>query len=406
MEPQKLYYFYDKNSYINNFSSPNINDIFHEILSRIDNSLTQLMMLDIKLAMDKMSFDNLICIETLNPNHKPSSFITNTYKLNIKDMVFVSQYNNIKYQVSLISDLTFISTSIIQKMNGLNGNGNKKLAQTNIKQNNVNKSNDQNTKPTKIHDLLGETKSILNNINTTSKENKVEVQPNISRPMNSVLYEDTPDDDINIDPIELKKTLDELKKMKDDELKKLEQLKTQNQKDLEDFSESNNKLGDLKRELKKNMDREQEKRSKFEANKIAYRRMKQDINDGKLSENKISELFAKEYPIYKLLDEKNLLDTTDEYIIYSMIFNELDSDKSMDKEANSEYIPHNYHYLNEDDQNKYKHIYNDHKDMIHEFITKQLKPEKHEDKNVKIYPSLEEILDNIDNDKDINIPDF
>ena len=401
MNTSKLYYYYDKNSYINNFSSPNIIDIFHEILCHIDDLLTQLLSLDIKISTDKLNFDNLMCIETLNCINKSNSFIVNTYTINMKDMVFISQFNNNKYYMSSINELTFITSSVMKKMDGLNGN--KKLVQPNIRRENP---IEQTKKKSNVHNLLTDTKSILNNI---SDSNKTQIQPNVIRPMESILFEENEnDDDISIDPIELKKTIEELKKKKDDELKKLEQLKEQNKKDIDKFSESNNKFGDLKRELKRNLEREQEKRHKFEANKSAYRKIKQDIDDGKLTENKISELFVKEYPIYKFMDEKNMLDSSDDYIIFSMMYDEMTLDKTNktnNKEQTTDYIPHNYHYLNDDEQNKYKNIYNDNKDMIEEFISKQTtKSPRDNEKNTKTYPPLEEILNEIDNDNDI--PDF
>ena len=75
-----------------------------------------------------------------------------------------------------------------------------------------------------------------------------------------------------------------------------------------------------------------------------------------MTENKISILFKDKYPIFKFMDGKNLLNTDDEYLHYVNMHDELYPKKMHNIET---YVPHNIHYLDEVEKNKYENIKND-----------------------------------------------
>ena len=328
---------------------------------------------------------------------------------------------------------------LIKKMENNNVNNKKRFIPT-IKSSDSESCSDS--------DSESENENILNDI-INSKDKRIE--PNIPRQMNSVLFEPYNDigsrnnvtDDTNhhnisisttpvgpsissalknnlsiniddienndiVDPLIIKQTIKILEDLKQLEKNRLDELKTTNDDDMENFSKFYNDLGDKKRELRRNLEREEEKRNRFSANKGAYRKMKQHIIDGKLPENKISELFVDEYPIFKFMDEKELLDTPDDYIQFLNIYNELYPQKNTEdventnincKDQNEKYVPHNIHYLNREEQDKYKHIQEQNKDLIDEFINKNISTNVN---NTKKYPSLTEVLDAIDSDDSIN----
>jgi hypothetical protein len=202
--------------------------------------------------------------------------------------------------------------------------------------------------------------------------------------MNSTIEDDDSfDSDYNSsNPNNLFKKLEALKALKKKEQDNLDMLKSKTEAEDEKLSKLSNDLGDKKRIALKNKEKEKENKNIFKADKQAYFRLKQDIYENKITENKISILFKDKYPIFKFMDMKNLLGTDDEYIQYCSIYDEMYPKKTFDIEA---YVPHNVHYLNDLEKNKYEHIKNQNKDMIGEFLNKQI-------------PPLEEVLASIDRD--------
>jgi len=90
------------------------------------------------------------------------------------------------------------------------------------------------------------------------------------------------------------------------------------------------------------------------------------------------------------MDQKNLLNTPEDYIIYLNLYNKSDQ-KNYNKNEKKEYIPHNINYLNEEDQKKYNNIKEQQKDIIEEFIN-----------NRTILP-LNDVLNSIDNENNEDI---
>ena len=392
---EKIYYFHNKNNYINEFSSKSILDIFHEILYNIDYTLTILLQSGVQVNLNDLNFDNLICLEVIDNKEKPVPFIINMYKFSLKDKAFMDMDDKPMYFISKYPSLGLIFKSIIDRMDKFNQTKDHK-PKTSKSVTNIN-----NKKNVGVKDLIKETSNILNNISGGKS-----VEPDIIRPMNSVLYEVNEKDNKkniidnldtesleDLDPDELKKIIDNLQNIKEKEKQKIDELKVKTEMDLENYSKMCNDLGDKKRDMRRKLEREKEKRNKFDANKYAYKKIKQDILDGKLTEDKISELFINEYPIYKFLDENCIIDKEDEYIIYTQLYDELYNSDKVNQPKNEPYIPHNVHYLSSDEQDKYKAVVNNNKDIIDDFI------KKNTDNKNKKYPPLEEILNNLDSDE-------
>jgi len=144
-------------------------------------------------------------------------------------------------------------------------------------------------------------KSIENNIAVLRKTKLIE--PNIRnlKQLNTTIRSCELEDITEIDKTvaELKSNVQTMKKKYGNDI---EQLSCQLQKD--------------KNELKHKKDLEDEKRRKFEANKVVYFRIKQDIQNGKIDEDNIPVLFVDDYPIFKFLDTEGLIDKDDNFLIY------------------------------------------------------------------------------------------
>jgi len=195
-------------------------------------------------------------------------------------------------------------------------------------------------------------------------------------------------DDLNIDQETLKKELELLQELRNKERESLKSLKKTLNDDQKNFSNYYNDINDEKRELRRNREREEAKRRKFEANKTTYLRIREDVLNGKFSEDRIPELFTREYPLYKFMYENNIIGTDDEYLTYIALYDQLYQENTQDTQDTNGYVPHNYHYLSPEEQNKYDDAKNNYADKIESFMGKShVKP-------------LDEILKELDDSDD------
>jgi len=131
------------------------------------------------------------------------------------------------------------------------------------------------------------------------------------------------DSEEEVDLEELKKKIEELSKLKEKEVEDLENLN-------ENFNDFHNKvieekfsLDAEKLKLKQNKEKWEEFKNIFNADKKIYKIMKEQIANNEIE--KIPELFEKKYPIFKVLDENNLLDTESEIYEYVKLLPDDDS---------------------------------------------------------------------------------
>jgi len=118
----------------------------------------------------------------------------------------------------------------------------------------------------------------------------------------------------SIDINELKNKIDELNKLKDVEMNNLESL-NQNLHEFENkVIEEKFNIDTEKNKLKLDKGKWEEFKNIFNVDKKIYRIMKEQIANEDIEE--IPELFEKKYPIFKILDESNLLDIPSEIYEY------------------------------------------------------------------------------------------
>jgi hypothetical protein len=146
-------------------------------------------------------------------------------------------------------------------------------------------------------------------------------------PINTEIIITSEESIVNID--ELKQRIDELNKLKDDELNDLENLN----KNLHEYEniviEEKFKVDAEKNKLKLDKGKWEEFKNIFNADKKIYKIMKEQIENEEIDE--IPELFEKKYPIFKILDDNNLLDIENNIYEYIKLL----------PEDNSVYIPKN-----------------------------------------------------------------
>lgn len=127
--------------------------------------------------------------------------------------------------------------------------------------------------------------------------------------------------EINLD--ELKQKIEELNKLKDAEVNELEELN----KDFHDFEnkvlDEKFKVDAEKNKLKHDKEKWEEFKNIFNADKKIYKIMKEQFEKKEI--DTIPELFEHKYPIFKILDDNNLLDTTNEIYEYIKLLPDDDS---------------------------------------------------------------------------------
>ena len=423
-----IYYLIDRNRPLYSFQSRNIEDIFNELFNKIDFILQFLLDSGItQLDIRSLNFNNYECFYAVPLRGNENMVIKSVYKFDFENLYFTGGPQHYNVEKLYPSASSYLIHQIREKI-ALITSGKKSATAVYTQKQHVNTKTQQQSSPVKR--VLEATKNKIdeNKKNDVLKQrlvptvrsseakltakktcqNETVVSPDVPRPMESVLLKDTLNDLDNldsisdIDPNELKKTIDALENIKRQELEKIKELEEISHQDAQNFSKYCNELGDTKREIVRNKEREKERRNRFEANKGAYRKMKQHIFEGKLNEDNISPLFKNEYPIYKFMDEKGIIDAPDDYITYLNLYDELypSKEEKEETEKKEDYVPHNIHYLSEEEQLKYKNVKNSNKDMISEFMN--------ETKNTcnKKYPSLDEILKKIDDETNDDFADI
>lgn len=364
----------------NNFFcyTPNYGEAIHEYLSQIFGILYILDKAGVKCDLNKL---NIIC------NHIHIQVIHDSQSLLVKHTPFVvenQQYDFTTGSIGSINTLSRLCSNYI--LSRLNQQVAKVTTFTPIKQSTP-KSTPKST-----------TSSVLSNIKSslTACPKIVAKRPSTGRtPLNYRVSDIEKDEDdssdsecsFDIDPDELKQQIEELQKLKDEEMEKVNQAQEEVDEEMEKFAEKFDDLNDQKRFLRKEKEREEEKKRIFESDKSVYAKIKQHIEEGRVDENKIPILFAEKYPIFKFMDNEGLLGKEDDYTIYKKLYTEMVNEPAPERKT---YVPHNIAYLSKEEQDKYVDVA-DQPDTIDEFISQNSQVNN---------KSCEQVLDDISSDSE------
>ena len=143
-------------------------------------------------------------------------------------------------------------------------------------------------------------------IQITTDETKQETKQETKEDIN----EDTENEDI--DEEELMKKIDELNKLREQEMKDLEKLNEGFHEIENDVFEKRAILTAEKNKLKRDKEKWDEFKNIFNVDKKIYKTIKEKIANKEMDETEIPELFEKKYPIFQVLDENNILDTAED----------------------------------------------------------------------------------------------
>ena len=387
-----VYVLIDKSLILSNiYESVDASQTFHEYLCHLNKELSTLSRLNVSIDANKLRFDHLFIYVTTSVHKNDHKYFPLEYDrivLDFNTFTFKStESNNYSHVVQC-------NTPVSKLLNEVKSTYNKVVKNTT---NNTNRHTTRNVKRkvtfVKKDNALNTSTNVQNNTNerliptilssedslsyTEEEEQLNEV--GLPRPFNTVLSND-------LESVE--QQLNELKKLKEQESKKLDELKNDLESDLNNFSKYSNELNDEKRFLRKDKEREEEKQRRFSSDKRTYLLIKDDIEQGKLTEDNIPPLFSEQYPILKYMYEKELFNTDGNYYLYTELYNGLYKKNDVNKSSDT-YVPHNINYLDEEEREKYESVNSKHKDDIEEFI---------ENNNKKQYRSLDDILNDLSTD--------
>ena len=372
------------------YSSEEFLPVLHEYLTKVIDEIKILRKYGICTTEQELDSRNL-CIYLVEQNEgKPTPFITNQFVLDYYNCSITHEEGSIeipqKYPFTTM--IKFLQENLSYVIRN-------KEQTVSIPKSQITTPTPQ-TRPEHFNKKDGTTRSFINQTKDVIKPPKInnleKEKPKVEKYLDYECFEkgecyeedEVLDSDTSVmDPEEIEEEIRKLENMIIDEEEKLEEIQEKHNKNLEEYSDYISKLNDEKRKIRNEKEREEERRRMFESDKNTYLTFKQEIREGKREESNIPDLFLARYQIYEFMDEKNLLDTVDEYELYVSFYDELYPKKVEEKN----YVPHNINYLDEEEQAKYSQIKTEYADDIDELLHKV---------NDNKYPPLEEMLKKLD----------
>ena len=159
---------------------------------------------------------------------------------------------------------------------------------------------------------------------------------------------------INIDQV--KDTLDNLVHLKKTNKVALDNLEQKKNNDEKNYVEYKYNINCDEHKLKKIKEKKENNVRIFLSDRdFTYKKIKENIDNGTVYEADIPGMFVEKYPIFKYMDENNILFGENAYDIYNELYYNIhsESESNSDEKQNSDYVPHNVHYLEEDQKKKY-----------------------------------------------------
>ncbi|CAH6421843.1 Hypothetical protein KVN_LOCUS531 [uncultured virus] len=328
------------------YKSKNFELVLHEYLSKIEYLSNFLLREKISNNLEMKTFDNLLIIKKIEDQKKYFPFIMDIYQLNLQNWQLNSKYND----SSIIIPNKIQFHCILNKIKSNIGFLNKKQ---------INKSEICSSE---MKNLINETKDIIQSMNTNTKSKK-----NLKIP-DSISIDDDEENNICIE--EIKKEINELEKIKELEKNKITNIQEKYNEDLNKYNKNFIEVHNKKKKLNKEKEKLDEKKRIYESDKRAYFLLKKEIIEGKISEEKLPIYIINKYPIFKFMEKEKIFDNgNNEFEIFQKLFDELYPTKINKKN----YIPHNINFSTTGNN---------------DFMNGQPFD--------KTYPSLEEILDNLE----------
>lgn len=290
MISEKMYNMIDKANmpYII-YQSKCLSHTIHEYLSVVHDRFTTIVLLgnnfDVKKLQDIIG--NLYISSTIN-NSTRYPIIDNNYFLNIKE----SRTEKGQYVAEIIDDngnITLTEKYNVKLLLSINDVIRKLTYDY------------QHTNNTTTHDSMKKNKTVFGKVPESFK-------PVYNDNVPKIIDEKETLENKNIDVELLKKQIDELKRQQEMKSVQLKDMQTAYDSDIRNFTEYFDDLNDSKRFLRMDKERYQEKLDKYQYDKNIYFDIQEDIldEDNSMEEHKIAPFFSHDFEVFKFMDENGL----------------------------------------------------------------------------------------------------
>ena len=157
-------------------------------------------------------------------------------------------------------------------------------------------------------------RNIRRNFFNRSKKSSSDINVRLPPVNTDILVTSNNDEFDNLDDKELEKKIEELNKLKEQQVNELENLNENLNEFENNIIQEKYKIDSQKNKLRRDKEKWEEFKNIFNADKKIYRIMKEQLEANQIED--IPELFEKKYPIFAALDEHNLLDKPSEIYDY------------------------------------------------------------------------------------------
>jgi Asp-tRNA(Asn)/Glu-tRNA(Gln) amidotransferase C subunit len=157
-------------------------------------------------------------------------------------------------------------------------------------------------------------RNIRRNFFNRSKKSSSDINVRLPPVNTDILVTSNNDEFDNLDDKELEKKIEELNKLKEQQVNELENLNENLNEFENNIIQEKYKIDSQKNKLRRDKEKWEEFKNIFNADKKIYRIMKEQLEANQIED--IPELFEKKYPIFATLDEHNLLDKPSEIYDY------------------------------------------------------------------------------------------
>lgn len=324
------------------FRNNNLEEVAHELLSHLHNHL--LFMVSVGAKVTKLNFDKYVIKQVAATINKSFPLVLNEYVLD-DNFVLLSHQGSL--HLKELSATKYLLGKVNQQLSVLMNKPQPVVRPTVTAQ----KKSDRQ----QLKELLAETKLLTDNVLN------VDDVPDTLELIEEGEEDSEPDVDSESSPIDdeyaeqIKKQFMQMKQVRNSEKEGLEEIKQKAEEIEKEVVEERCEYDAVKMDLRRLKEKEEEKLRVFEHDKnVTYVRIKKSIEENNLTEENIPPMFAERYPIFKFMENEGLLDVDGDYETYCQLYDEMHPPQK--NEASESYIPHNIHYLPEEEQAKYQNI--------------------------------------------------
>jgi hypothetical protein len=244
-------------------------------------------------------------------------FIINTYSLDVNKLSIMKTHNGKCYTLEINDEIQYEINDICK----------------------VTQLVQPVCKPKRLSDMINNTTN-NNNVRTTRIIPTVNnnEESSISDISSVCIQSDVSSVECDVDDDELQEFYQTMVRESKEQDEKIKFLKEELEEDEENYADYRYELNSKLNDIKYDKEKQEDMKSRFESEKnFTYVNIRNDVESGKLLIENIPSMFAKQYPVYKFMDNRDLLNDDHAYDIYQDLYKSMyDEDSDTDDNDNIE----------------------------------------------------------------------